>query len=258
MISAVVPENPMLALLLAACSFGPSFQEVQKLDTIEAYEAYLKDNPDSINQFAANKRLEELYFARGQQEGTRAAWEAYLQRFPEGNSRDTAVREVAVAAYSEAVKANTAEAYKAFLDDFPKADRWLRARAEGRAANLDYGKLVVGPPKVERVNMAEDPKGPLNGWGISAEVKNEGEQTLEYVAITLDYLAADGHVVGTKDYPLTSKHWNMPASELQQTPMKPGETRTWLWTEGDDTVAKDWAQAVNLTVTGLKFAPPTK
>lgn len=244
----------MIAALLLACAMGPSYEEVQKTDTIEAYEAFLAADPESIYKFACEKRLEELYFARGQQEGTRAAWEAYLKRFPEGASRDTAERELATAAFSEAARANTAEAYRAFLTDFPKADKWLRARADGKATNLEYGKLVLGAPKVERVNLAEDPKGPLNGWGISVEVKNEGDQTLEYVSLTLDYLAEDGHVIGTKDYPLTSKHWSMPATELQQTPMKPGEARTWLWTESDDAVPKEWKQGVTLTVTGLKFA----
>jgi hypothetical protein len=245
----------MIAAFLLACAFGPSYEEVQKTDTIEAYEAFLAADPDTIYQFACNKRLEELYLARGQQEGTRAAWQAYLDRFPEGGSRGTAERELAISAYSEAAKTNTAEGYRLFLTEFPKADKWLRARADGRATNLEYGKLTLGTPKVDRVNMAEDPKGPLNGWGVSVEVKNEGDKTLEYVALTLEYLAEDGHVVGAKDYPLTSKHWSMPASELQQTPMKPGETRTWLWTEGDDSAPADWKQGVTLTVTGLKFAP---
>lgn len=244
----------LFAALFLACATGPSFEEVQRLDTIEAYEAFLAADPESIYQFACEKRLEELYFARGQQEGTRAAWEAYLQRFPEGPSRDTVVRELGMAAFSEAATANTPDAFRAFLADFPKADKWLRAKAEGRATNLEYGKLVLGEPKVDRVNMAEDPKGPLNGWGISVEVRNEGDQTLEYVALTLNFLAEDGHVVGTKDYPLTSKHWSMPATELQQTPMKPGEARTWLWTEGDDTAPKEWKQQVSLLVTGLQFA----
>jgi hypothetical protein len=241
--------------LLVACDLGPSYEEVQKADTIEAYEAFLAADPESIYKFACNKRLEELYFARGQQEGTRAAWEAYLTRFPEGGSRDTAERELATAAFSEAAKANTAEAFRQFLADFPKTDKWLRARAEGRAAAMEYGKLELGTPKVDRVNMAEDPKGPLNGWGVAVEVANRGDKTLNYVALTMEFLGEDGHVLGSKDYPLTSTHWTMPATELQQTPMKPGETRTWLWTEGDDTAPKEWKQAVNLTVTGLKVAP---
>lgn len=241
--------------MLWACDMGPSFSEVQKLDTIEAYEAFLAKDPDGVYQSACEKRLEELYFERGQKEGTRAAWQAYVDRFPEGPNKDKARRELGFAVYSEAVKADTVEAYQAFLDGFAKGgDKWLVARAKGRIATLEYGKVVLGDPKVERVNMAEDPKGPLNGWGISAEVTNDGDKSLEYVSITLEYLADDGHVLGAKDYPLVSKTWSMPASDEQMRPIKPKEKRTWVWTEGDERVSPDWHQKVKLTVTGLRIA----
>lgn len=243
----------MLPILwLVAC--GPDYTAVQKTDTIEAYEEFLAADPDSIYKFAIEKRLEELYLARAQKEMTRESWQAYVDRFPEGANLKTAKKELELAAYADAFKADTVEAWKAFAEAFPKGDKWLVARAKGRVAFLEYAGLTLGEPKVERVNMAEDPKGELNGWGVSTEVTNTGAKTLEYVSITLDYLADDGHVLDTEDYPLVQKVWQLPASEEQTRPVKPGEKRTWLWTQSDEQVPKDWHQKVRLAVTGLKFA----
>lgn len=238
-------------LFLLACDMGPTYKQVQELDTIEAYEEFLTRDPDSIYKFAIDKRLEELYYERAYREGG-AAWQAYLDRFPEGPHAKDAKREVAITAYSDAVKVGTAEALRKFVADFPKADKWLVARAEGRAAVLEYGKLEMTEPVVAEVNMAEDPKGPMNGWGVSTKVKNAGDQTFAYVALTLDYLSDDGTVLATKDYPLVSPTWPLTASEDQIRPLAPGDERTWVWTESKESVHKDWHQRVRLTLTGLK------
>ncbi|MCB9683791.1 MAG: hypothetical protein H6738_02450 [Alphaproteobacteria bacterium] len=241
-------------LMLLACDMGPSFSQVQEIDTIEAYEEFLAKDPDGVYKFAIEKRLEELYFERGQKEMTTEAWQAYLDRFPEGASAEKAKRELATAMYSDAVKQDTVEAYEAFLEKNRKGgDKWLVARAKGRIAVLQYGGISMGEPKVERVNMAEDPKGELNGWGVSVEVTNDGDKTLEYVSITLEYMADEGYVLAAKDYPLVSKTWSLPASDEQMRPIKPKEKRTWLWTESDEQVPKGWNQKVKLNLTGLRF-----
>lgn len=241
----------LFLLALLACDMGPTYKQVQEIDTIEAYEEFVANDPDTIYKFAVDKRLEELYYQRGYQEGTGEAWKAYLERFPDGPHKADAERAVAAADYGEAAKVGTAEAFHAFVADHPKADKWLLARAEGRAAVLEYGKLDLTDPVVSEVNMAEDPKGPLNGWGVSAKVKNGGDQTFSYVSLTLEYLSDDGDVLATKDYPLVAPSWPMPASEEQTTPMKPGDERTWMWTVAKDAAHKDWHQKVRLAITGL-------
>jgi hypothetical protein len=244
----------MSAFLLAllACDMGPSYKQVEELDTIEAYEGFLAADPDTIYKFSIDKRLEELYFERAQRENTGALWKAYLERFPDGPHKNDAQREVALAAYSEAMKVGTAEALRGFVAAYPKADKWLIARADGRAAVLEYGKLELAEPVVAEVNMAEDPKGPMNGWGISTEVTNAGDETFSYVSLTLEYLGDDGVVLAVKDYPLVSPKWPLPASEEQMRPLAPGEKRTWLWTESKEAVHKDWHSKVRLVATGLK------
>jgi hypothetical protein len=244
----------MLAVLLflGACDLGPSWPDVQAVDTIEAYEQFLKDNPGSNHMFPAEKRLEELYFAAAQKDGSLAVWRAYHARFPKSPNKERAMKEMAFAAYADALKTGTVEGFHAFLDEFGKVDPRLRVKAQGRVAVLEYGGLTLGEPVVAQVNMAEDPKGELNGWGVSVPVTNSGDKSLPFVSLTLDYLADDGALLDTKDYPLVSPTWSLPATTEQKTPMKPGETRTWLWTEGIPSVPAEWHQKVRVTATGLR------
>jgi hypothetical protein len=243
-----------LLLLLGACALGPSFADVEKIDTIEAWEQFLVDNPGGRHTYTVEKRLEELYFAKGLKEGTTETWRAYHARFPKSPNKDRAMKELAFNAYADAVRANTVEAYDAFVSEFAKVDPRLKQKAVGRAAVLKYGKIELGEPIVKQVNLAEDPKGELNGWGVSVDVTNAGDQELPFVALTLDYLADDGvQVLGSKEYPLVSPAWSLPASELQKTPLKPGEKRTWEWTEGLEAVPAGWTQKVRVTTTGLRL-----
>lgn len=239
--------------LLVACSLGPSYADVEKIDTIAAYEQFLVDNPGGRHTFSVEKRLEEMYFAQGQKEGTVETWRAYLARFPKSPNKDKATKDLAFAAYAAAVKSNTAEEYQAFATEFGKVDPRLKQKATGRATVLTYGKVTLGEPKVMQVNMAEDPKGELNGWGVAVDVTNDGDKALPFVSLTVEYLGDAGEVLGTKDYPLVSPTWSMPASELQKTPLKPGETRTWLWTEGVGSVPPAWKQQVRVVATGLRL-----
>jgi hypothetical protein len=116
----------------------------------------------------------------------------------------------------------------------------------------EYGGLSVGDPIVKQVNMAEDPKGELNGWGVYAEITNTGAKTLEYVNVTVHFLAEDGTVLDRQDYPLVSMNWRTTATELQQTPIKPGEKRTWEWTFEFAKAAEGWNQRVKVFPSGLR------
>lgn len=221
-----------VTLLLAAGCGGPTYDTVSRTDTIEAYEEFLKANPGSAFESPALKRLEELYYAQARKEGTPEAWEVYLNRFPDGGENYAeALKAASGAAWRKAFADGSVDALRTFLDKYGKADRLFAERARGLLGAKEYGKLELSEPRVAKVNLAEDPKGELNGWGVSVDVTNAGDKTLPYVRLSVDWKAADGTDYGTRDYPLTAKKWSMPATEEQQTPMKPGEKRTWTWSE---------------------------
>jgi hypothetical protein len=239
-------------LLLSGCT-GPSYDTALREDTIEAYKAFLEANPGSSMELPAKKRLEELFFEQAQKEGTAEAWELYLTEFPEGGPHYAeALKAATGSAWKRAFSDGSVDALKAFLDKYGKGDRMVTDRARGLLAAKEYGKLEVSEPRVQKVNLAEDPKGELNGWGVFVDVTNAGTSTLPYVRLSVDWRGADGASYGTRDYPLTAKVWTLPATDEQQTPMKAGEKRVWAWTEDFAKVPADAQPAATVYVSGFK------
>ncbi len=245
----------LLAVVWLACETGPSYDSAQEADTIEAYEAFLVADPTSMFKDQATRRLEELYFEKGLALGTVEAWDAYHQRFPEGGRKgEDAARKRTQAHYDAAMAKGDLASLEGFAKAFPKAG-WLTSRAAGRAAVLAYGKLSFAETRVEGINLAEDPKGEKNGWGVFVDVTNGGDATFEFLSMTIELLGPDGVVLETRDYPLVSPTWDLPAEPIQMAPMKPGEMRTWEWSVGYEYAPKGFDGRVRVTPTGLRALP---
>jgi hypothetical protein len=242
----------VIGVLLLAC-MGPSYDSVSRIDTIEAYEEFLKADPDSAYKSPVEKRLEELYYEKAQKEDTLASWESYTSRFATGSPHyPEALKRAAGLAWRSTLADGSPAAIEAYTQKYGKGDPILSDRAKGYLAALQYGKLELSEPRVEAVNLAEDPKGEKNGWGVFVDVTNAGDATLAYVRLSVEWQSADGKELATKDYPLVSDHWNLPATEEQQTPIKPGEKRTWVWTEDYAVLGKDSPPRAKVYPTGLR------
>lgn len=237
---------------LIACDSGPDFTAVQAEDTIEAYEKFLAADPTTIYKPQVDVRLEELYFEKAKADGSIAAWDAYFAKYPDGKHAKEAQGLKEDAGFAVAQKLNTVDGYRKFLADFPAASPKHASQADGMVAVADYGKLTVAEPVVAQVNLAEDPKGPMNGWGVSAAITNAGDKTFKYVNVTVDLLGDDGALLDRKSWPLTSTTWSVPATDEQKTPLAPGQTRTWSWSAALDGVPADWHQKVAIYVTDIR------
>jgi hypothetical protein len=218
------------ALWIAAGCTGPSYNEARRLDTIEAYEAFLEADPDSAYRYAVKKRLGELY-------------------------RDKALSRHAELAWNDVLSDGSLGAIQAYLDEFGKADRAIARRARGMVDALQYATLELSPPRVEKVNLAEDPKGPLNGWGVSVDVKNAGTEKLYYVQLSVQWATPDGAPIETHDFLLVSDRWFMPATDEQRTPIEPGETRTWKGTQDFERLPEEPTPTARVFPTGLRTRP---
>ena len=243
---------PVVFALGVACSSGPDFTEVQTADSIEAYEGFLAADPETFYKPQIEVRLEELYYEKGKKEATIASWDAYFAKFPEGKHAKEAKALKEDLAFAAADAENTLDGWKKFLAEWPAASDRHATRAKGGIAVADYGKLSIGEATVLQVNLAEDPAGPLNGWGVRAPITNGGDKTFTYVGVQIALLADDGRVLQTKDYALVSPTWAMPATDDQTRPMAPGDTRTWAWDMALDGVPADWHQKVRLVLTGVQ------
>lgn len=238
----------LLALTLVAC--GDNFADVQAEDTIEAYEEFLKNNPDTRFKMEAEDRLETLYIKKAREEGLEG-FDAYLERFPEGNQREAAMEERQNFLFAWAEEQNTKEAWEQFLEEYPKAKKEKKRKAEAMIKVHKYlPNLEVGAPNIEQINLAEDPEGPLDGWKISAEVTNNGKTTIEELKLTMVYLDEEGRKVGSKDWPAVAPYWKVPIEEEHKKPLATGDSIVWNWTTGN--TPEGWSRQVKLYVSYVK------
>ena len=239
----------ILAVLLTGCDDYPT---VQKTDTIEAYTTYLAENPDSSYRFEAIIRLEELYIEKARKEKTLEAYDLYLEKYPNGTHAEAAVSEREEYLFLFAKKTNTVEAWQRYLDAYPKGYKKHRQEAKRALLVAEYTpSIAIGEPEITQVNLAEDPKGPLNGWGFKAEVTNNGDKTLQTLKLRIHYLDADGKSLDSREWPVVAANWPLPVEPQYEVPMKPGQTRTWEWSSGD--LPEGWAQTAKLEVSYVSY-----
>ncbi|MCB9776937.1 MAG: hypothetical protein H6742_00060 [Alphaproteobacteria bacterium] len=230
------------------------FAAAQEADTIEAYETFLAENPNSPFVTQGSLRLEELYLEKARQDKTLESYDVYLDKYPKGTLREKAVEERRTFLFDWAGEQDTPEAWQKFLDEYPTGDKKLKQQARTRLNMAQHRDLVtIGAPSIEQINLAENPDGPLDGWGIYADVTVAGDKPVKELDLEVAYLGPEGQVLDTDKWPVVAPALpgNMPVEEEFKIPMKPGETRTFEWTTGD--MPADWSKKVRLKPVDIKF-----
>lgn len=146
----------------------PDWKAARK-DTIEAYEAYLRDEPAGEHAAEARRRIDDLRWAATPKtpEGARA----YLERWPEGWNRGNAEAILQGLEFQEALDKGTRDALQLFLGKYPEgvfaaeAQRRLESMAWARALAEDteqaYARYRVRWPRGahrEEARLAHDEK----------------------------------------------------------------------------------------------------
>ena len=242
---------PLLALQLACAD---PFSAAQTQDTIEAYETFLAQNESSPFRIQAETRLEELYLEKARTSGSLEAYDIYLQKFPKGRLVEKGTEERREFLFGWADSQDTPEAWQKFLDEYPSGNRKMKDKARKRMRMAEHrSEIGVGPVETRQVNLAEDPEGPLDGWGFYVDVTNNGTQPLEMLMMRIRYLDDAGKSLDEKDWPVCAKRapGGLPQVESFYLPLKPGETRTWEWTTGD--MPAGWSKKVQVVPVDLKF-----
>ncbi len=249
----------MLTLLMLAC--GTSFSEVQKTDSIEAYEAWIAENPGSPQMTLAEIRVEELYLEKAREDQTLEAYDIYLGKYGDTGGRlaEKAREERETFLFGWAQEENTIGSWQTYLDEYPngggKEGRKNRKESTARINVLGYhANLDIGPVEVEAVNLAEDPDGPLNGWLFIADVTNNGDEALSMLNMELQYLNAEGKVIESDRWPLVAPQapGNLPIEEEWKVPVQPGETRTYSYMDTAPQ-APGWSKKAKLVPVNVAF-----
>lgn len=247
----------MLLTVLAAC--GTSFNEIQKTDTIEAYEAWIAENSGSGNMTLAQIRLEELYLAKAKEMASLEGYDLYLSKYPEGGQnqlREKALEQREEFLFGWAEGENTVAGWESYLEEYPRAPKKNKSEARRRIKVLGYvDKLQIGPVEMEPTNLAENPDGPLDGFTFLADVTNKGDQTITTLNMKLEFLDAEGEVIDFKKWPLVAPKapGNLPIEEEWKVPVKAGETRTYTYSDMAPE-APGWARKARLVPIAISFA----
>jgi hypothetical protein len=247
-----------LILLLAACA--DPYGDAQEANTVEAWEGFLKTEPSASQKMFAEQRIEEILVRRAEESKTVADWAAVLKRFPTSKDKKKYIENklnasMKLASMKLAEAANTEEAWKKVAEENPEADPAILKEARARADMAAYAAmLVIAEPVVKQINLAEDPKGPLNGWGIFTEVTNTGDKTVSYLNLDCEYLDAGGQPIRGDKWPVVgiSGPGGVSMHDDFYKPMKPGEKRPWALTTGEPPA--NWGQKVKLTAVSVRFA----
>jgi hypothetical protein len=243
----------LLLLFLAACA--DPYADAQKVDTVEAWDAFLASSPSGSQKLAAEARVEALLVAKATGSPHVEDFDAVIKRFPKSRQLKKMQEGRANAAYAIADQENTTAAWQKFIDENPTADATQKKKATSRVQVAGYqDKLTIGDVVVAEVNLAEDPKGPKDGWGFTAEITNTGDKTLDYLNMELQFLDAGGAKLKAVNYPAAapSGPGGMPLPEATTKPLAPGEKRTWSYASGD--IPEGWSKQVRLVPVALRFS----
>jgi len=240
--------------LLVGCS--DPFAVALETDSIEGYEKYLEENPNSPKIDMAAGRLEGLYLEKARRDAKLESYDQYLRRYPEGRMLQKAQDERQRLLLAWAASTDTVESWSRFLKEYPKAKKKVTRRVNRRLNMAKHrDKLTLGPVKMEQVNMAEDPEGPLNGYGFWVDVTNGAKRAVTRLDLEISYLGPSGKALGKKVWevvhpgPLHSDR--TPMAKGFSTPIKAGDTRVWEWSDAEP--PDGWTKKVTVKPVRITF-----
>jgi hypothetical protein len=106
---------------------------------------------------------------------------------------------------------------------------------------------------MEQVNLAENPEGPLDGYGFYVDVTNNGDAPIQYLNMQISYLDEKGTTLSRSKWPAVATRLpaSLPMEEGFDKPIAKGETRQWEWTTGK--TPDGWSKKVSVIPINIKF-----
>jgi hypothetical protein len=239
-------------IALSGCdSQQGALREAQMAGTPEAYEAFLAQYPDSTYAASVRESVEDLRYSNAKNGTESALWREYLEQHPQGKYVKQARKMEDEVSFHEADAARTPVSYQTYLDSHPSGEFVKTAR--GEMDELAYLENVfIDNYRVERLNLARDPKGPLNGWGFYADVHNNGDRIIIEVQVELQFLDETGKVLDTRMWwAVAPQLMGMPTPARIIPPLRPEALREFEFTTGEP--PEGWKDAFKLEIMNLRF-----
>jgi len=221
-----------LLALLMGCE-GNALKNAEFANTAEAWEGFLEKYPDYEGAVDIRERIDGLRFTKTRKDHTLEAYESYLALHPGGKHKAEALAAIDLLHYEASVREASLAGFEKYLKMHPEGA--YVDRAKDLQAKLAYLPLVtLGPATIERTNMANDPKGPLNGWSLKTEVTNTGDRTLRVVELHVDIKGATGQILKSDKWWAVAPDLSIQAAApSMRAPLQPGGVRTFEWTYAD-------------------------
>ena len=227
-------------------------------ETPEAFNLYLQEYPDGLHAADVRHRLDLAEFGIAEKAKTAAAFEKYIADHPDGKYVDKALDEAKNLAWGDADMANTVDALVAFKEKYGTGAFGIKADARLTALRYAVTSVQFNEFEVERVNVAGERRGELNGYAIRAKVSNGGEQACKVMKVRVVFQGEDSAIVDTKfEFVATPSHpMGIPIPERLKLPFQPGQEREFEYLIGDPNVPKGWvpdADHTRIEVTEIDF-----
>ena len=264
-------QKLVLSSLFFLMACANPYEEAKKVGTLEAYETFIKENPDSRDVFSANMEIETLLVSKARETQSVGDFDAYLSRFKENPptkaTYDKMLGERKDAFWNKALDTNKAKDWQAFIDEYNVKDPKKTRIAKQRLVVANYlPSLEMDPIEKIQVNLQGDDSGPLDGWEFSTQITNSGDKDIEAMRLRISFLDADGKITQAKDFTVIGcgdycqrKFVFDDPSYIKQDPdigrikppMKAGEKRDFVKTTGD--IPPEWSKQLKATIVAIKF-----
>ncbi|MFP2926166.1 HEAT repeat domain-containing protein [Pyxidicoccus sp. 3LG] len=144
----MAPLRRALTVLLLASASGcvSSYDRAAKTDTVDAYQAFLRENPSHPDADAAQARLEELEFEEAKRLHTVIAYKRFLETYPEAAHVRTAKTLLEGLRFNATKEVGSVAAWRQFLQEHPDG------------AQRDEAKRLLTEAETRELATTQDPQ----------------------------------------------------------------------------------------------------
>ncbi len=124
-------------LMMSCVTVSSEFKKARNIDTVVAYQEFLKKYPNSEFTKEAKKRIEELEYEKAKSENTIESYQRFIEKYPDSEFGSTAKEKIAIQKDFETAKTkNTIEAYEEFIAEHIDSDLVEEAKVKIRELSL--------------------------------------------------------------------------------------------------------------------------
>ena len=156
-------------VLVSGCtSESNRWKEAELANTVNAYQQYLNEYPNSQKSEEVRKRIEQIEFNNCSEKDTKSAYEQFLRKYPDGEFATqvrfklTNLKVKETSAWEEACKANTFDAYISFYKVYP--DSRLSELSQRLLKLANNYTMIPGSDLVEHVEYLKKNKKYMVGY----------------------------------------------------------------------------------------------